>query len=70
MPETPVSRFRINQRAKDRIARIRDLTGKSDAEILQDAVAHMLSSLEQEQPINLIVPSERKEGRRPPRDAA
>lgn len=70
MPETPASRFRINALAKERLAKIKEFNGKKDAQILEDAIAHLLSSLERDESVHQVVPSEQRSGRRPPRDAA
>jgi hypothetical protein len=71
MPETPVSRYRLNARTKERLERLRGLMDKTEAEILEDAVAHLLGTLERDQPIWPTAPSDRQtRHKRPPRDAA
>lgn len=70
MPETPVSRFRINRRSLDKLARLRALLEKSDADILEDAIDHLLGTLERDQPVWKTAPSDSRKGHKPPRDAA
>lgn len=71
MPETPVSRHRLNARTREGLEELRGLTGKSEAEIIDDAVAHLLGTLEHDEKIWPARPAERRKGhKRPPDHAA
>lgn len=60
MPETPVSRYRLDAGTKARLAALKELTQKTEVEIIEDAVAHLLGALEHEEK---IWPARRTEAR-------
>ena len=70
MPETPVSRHRLSARTREQLEVLHDVLGKTESEILEDAVAHLLGTLERDQPVWLTAPSDRGKRHKRPPDAA
>lgn len=63
--------FRFSTVTSRRLERLSDLLEKSDTAILEDAIAHMIGTLERDQPVWLTAPSDgRKHHKRGSDDAA
>lgn len=71
MPTEKTTRsFRFSKVTSERMARLADLLEKSDTAILEDAIAHLLGTLERDQPVWQITPAELRKRPKSPRDAA
>lgn len=62
--------YRFSKVTADRLQRLADLLEKSDTAILEDAIAHLLGTLDRDEPIYLTSPNDRQKRHKPPRDAA
>jgi hypothetical protein len=64
--------YRLSDKTLARLEKLRELApGKSDTELVQDAVAHLLGTLESDDPrIFTHVPSEGRKRHKDPHDAA
>lgn len=63
--------YRFSNSTANRIKRLAELLEKSDTQIIEDAIAHLLGTLERDQPLWAISPEDLKKlHKKPPRDAA
>jgi hypothetical protein len=58
MPETPVSRFRLNELARRRLAAMVKQTGKSDAELVELAITDLRARLLRGEGVVMTIPDE------------
>ncbi len=63
--------YRFDDRTLERLNKLaRRLPSKSDTAILEDAIAHLLGTLERDQPTWMTAPSDSQKGHKRPPDAA
>lgn len=63
--------FRFSDRTRERLDKLGAiLPGKSETAILEDAVAHLLGSLERDEPVRMTAPSDSQKRHKRPPDAA
>jgi hypothetical protein len=62
--------YRFTNSTAKKLERLSDLTEKTDTSIIEDAIAHLLGTLERDQPIFLTSPQDPRKGHKGPRDAA
>lgn len=63
--------YRFTNSTVSKMERLAALLEKTDTQILEEAVAHLLGTLERDQPVWMTSPKDREEGhKRPPRNAA
>jgi hypothetical protein len=63
--------FRFTNSTNSKLERLADILEKSDTAIIEDAIAHLLGTLERDNPVYLTSPrGTEKTHKRPPRDAA
>lgn len=62
--------YRFSKVTQDRIERLGELLQKSDTQILEDAIAHLLGTVDRDQPVWVTSPHDRKRGTSGPRRPA
>lgn len=70
-PEKGTSRsFRFSGITAKRLERLGKMVEKSDTAIIEDAIAHLLGTLERDEPIRMTAPSDDPKRHKRPPDAA
>jgi len=63
--------YRFTNSTTRKLEKLADLLEKSDTQIIEDAIAHLLGTLERDQPLWATSPGDdKKSHKRPPSDAA
>jgi predicted DNA-binding protein len=62
--------YRFTNSTAKKLERLAAITEKSDTAIIEDAIAHLLGTLERDNPIYLTSPKDVQKGHKSPRDAA
>jgi len=66
----PQRGFKLSAATNRRLERLSRILDKSDTAIIEDAIAHLLGTLERDEPIRMTAPSDTSKAHKSPRDAA
>lgn len=66
----PQRGFKLSASTNQRLERLSKMLDKSDTAIIEDAIAHLLGTLERDEPVRMTAPSDAAKRHKSPRDAA